>query len=361
MKAAVITPRVKNSLRVIDVPDPRPGEGEVLVDMVRAGICGTDEELFAGIIGEAPEESDYLIIGHENLGRVAATGKDVKCNRGGDLVVATVRRPCPQRCFECRNYHQDMCLTGDYFERGIKGKHGYMAGQYVERTENLITIPPWLEKVAVLLEPLSIVEKGIADAFIIQERLPWKPDRALVAGAGPIGLLATFVLMDMGVETWAFATREKTSPKAQVTEACGAHYVNAREKPMEQIVEDHGPFDIIIEATGSSEIAFKAMGLVNRNGIVCLTGLSPHKETHSVCTDCVNMDLVMKNKAVFGTVSANRMHYELALDRMASIEKKWPGLLERMFTRRVDLDHVAEGMRHTKDDIKVVVEIGAAR
>ncbi|OPY27492.1 MAG: Glucose 1-dehydrogenase [Methanocella sp. PtaU1.Bin125] len=357
MRAAVITPRQKDSLRVIDVPDPRPAEGEVLVDMLEAGICGTDDELVAGLVGEAPEGSDYLIIGHENLGRVRETGKGVECNRGGDLVVATVRRPCPRRCFECRNYHQDMCLTGDYFERGIKGMHGYMAEQYVERTEHLVTIPPRLEKVAVLLEPLSIVEKGIGDAFRMQERLPWKPGRALVAGAGPIGLLAAFVLRDMGIETWAFATREVTSPKARAAEASGARYVNARETPMEQIVSDHGPFDLIVEATGSSEIAFKAMRLVNKNGIVCLTGLSPHRQTHSVCTDCVNMDLVMNNKAVFGTVSANRMHYEWALDRMASIEKKWPGLLGRMFTRRVSLDRVGDGLRREKDDIKVVVDV----
>lgn len=360
MRATAITPRIKNSLRIIDVPDPRPREGEVLVDVLQAGICGTDEELYAGLVGEAPEGSDYLIIGHENLGRVAGKAKDVECHQEGDLVVATVRRPCPERCFECRNYNQDMCLTGHYLERGIKGMHGFMAEKYVERTENLIPVPPWLEKVAVLLEPLSIVEKGIQAAFTIQERLPWKPDRALVAGAGPIGLLATFILRDMGIETWTFATRDEKSIKARVTEASGARYFNVRETPMEQIVRDHGPFDMIVEATGSSEIAFKAFGLVSRNGVVCLTGLSPLKHTHSVCTDCVNMDLVMNNKAVFGTVSSNRLHFERALDRMGSVEKKWPGLLGRMFTRRVDLANVADGMRREKEDIKVVVEIGAA-
>ncbi len=358
MKAAAITPGTKNSLRVIDVPGPEPREGEVLVDVVRAGICGTDEELNAGLVGAAPEGSDFLIIGHENLGRVAAMAGDVRCHREGDLVVATVRRPCPERCFECRNDRQDMCLTGDYLERGIKGMHGYMAGQYVERVENLVPIPPRLEKVAVLLEPLSVVEKGIRAAFTIQERLPWEPDRALVAGAGPIGLLAAFVLRDMGLETYAFATRDVESLKARVAEASGARYVNVKETPMEQIVADHGPFDIVVEATGQSEIAFEAIRLVDKNGIVCLTGLSPHQGTHSVCTDCVNMDMVLNNKVVFGTVSANRLHFERALDRMASIERKWPGLLGRMFTKRVDLDLVVEGMRRSKDDIKVVVEIG---
>jgi threonine dehydrogenase-like Zn-dependent dehydrogenase len=180
---------------------------------------------------------------------------------------------------------------------------------------------------------------------------------ALAVMVMPIGLLAAFILRDMGIETWAFATRDEKSRKAQVTKASGAGYVNVKETPMEQIVRDHGPFDIIVEATGASRIAFDAIRLVDRDGVVCLTGLSPHGQTHPVCTDCVNMDLVMNNKVVFGTVSANRLHYERALDRLGSINKKWPGLLERMFTRRIDLAHVAEGMHRTKDDIKVVVEI----
>jgi threonine dehydrogenase-like Zn-dependent dehydrogenase len=262
-------------------------------------------------------------------------------------------------CYACRVGEPDLCSSGDYVERGIKGMHGFMAQYYVDSPEYLVRVPPGLRKVGVLTEPLSIVEKAVAEIFKIQERLIWRPERALVAGTGPIGMLATFILRDMGLETCAFATRDRASLKAKLTEAGGARYVNVKEVPFEQIVKEHGPFDIIIEATGSSEIAFEAIRLAAGNGIVCLTGLSPHKSSHSLCTDCVNMDLVMNNKVVFGTSSSNRVHFERALDRMASLEKKWPGLLERMFTRRVDLGHVAEGLQRTKDDIKVVVEIGA--
>ena len=361
MKAAAITPRVKNSLRVIDVAAPRPGHWEVLVDVLETGICGTDEALDAGLVGEAPPGSDFLIIGHENLGVVSGLGKDVRCLREGDLVVATVRRPCPERCFACRNGEPDMCLTGDYSERGIRKLNGYMAQQYVESPDYLIRVPPELRKVAVLLEPMSIVEKGLEETLKIQERMLWKPERALVCGTGPIGLLAVFALRDMGLETYTFATREKESLKARVAEASGARYVNGKEVPMDTISQDHGPFDVIVEATGVSAIAFEAIRLVNRDGVVCLTGLSPHQGVHSVCTDCVNMDVVLNNKAVFGTVSSNRVYFEHALDRLASLERKWPGLLGRMFTRRVDLAHVVEGMHRSKDDIKVVVEIGAAR
>jgi threonine dehydrogenase-like Zn-dependent dehydrogenase len=360
MKAAAITPGKKGSLRVIEVQEPQPDDDTVLVDMLEAGVCGTDEELDSGIIGEAPEGSDFLILGHENLGRVAAVGRNVRYPRVGDLVVATVRRPCPGMCYACRAGEPDLCNSGDYFERGIKGMHGYMAQQYVESPVDLVRVPPELRKVAVLAEPLSIVEKAVAELFRIQERMIWRPERALVAGTGPIGMLAALILRDMGLETWAFATRDRDSLKGRLIEACGARYVNVKKVPFDRIVKEHGPFDLIIEATGSSEVAFQAIGLVAGSGIVCLTGLSPHKEAHSVCTDCVNMDLVMNNKAVFGTSSSNRVHFERGMDRLASVEKKWPGLLERMFTRRVDLEHIVDGLRRSRDDIKVVVEIGAA-
>ncbi len=359
MKAAAITPGKKDSLRIVEVSEPHLEDDAVLVRMLAAGVCGTDDDLNSGVIGEAPEGSDFLIIGHENLGEVAAVGKDVRYPRAGDLIVATVRRPCPGRCYACRVGEPDMCSSGDYLERGIKGMHGYMAEYYVDSPDYLVQVPPGLRRIAVLTEPLSIVEKAVAELFKIQARLIWRPRRVLVAGTGPIGMLATFVLRDMGLETYAFATRDKGSLKARLIEASGARYVNVKETPMEQIVAGDGPFDIIIEATGSSEIAFKAIDLVAGDGIVCLTGLSPHKAAHQVCTDCVNMDLVMNNKVVFGTSSSNRVHFERALDRMASIEKKWPGMLEQMFTRRVDLEHVGEGLHREKEDIKVVVEIGA--
>jgi glucose 1-dehydrogenase len=360
MLAAVITPGKKDSLRVVEVPVTRQDDDNVLVSVLEAGVCGTDEELNSGIIGEAPEGSDFLIIGHENLGRVASVGKNVRYPCVGDLVVATVRRPCPGTCYACRVGEPDLCSSDDYVERGIKGMHGFMAQCYADSPEYLVRVPPALRKVAVLTEPLSIVEKAVAEIFKIQERMIWRPGRALVAGTGPIGMLATFILRDLGLETCAFATRDPASLKARLIDASGARYFNVKEVPFERIVKEHGPFDIIIEATGSSAIAFEAIRLVAGDGIVCLTGLSPHRDSRNVCTDCVNMDLVMNNKVVFGTSSSNRVHFERALDRMVSIGKKWPGLLERMFTRRVDLAHAADGLRRSKDDVKVVVEIGAA-
>ena len=358
MKAAAITPGKKDSLRVIDVDTPEPGSGEVRIKVLEAGVCGTDQELNSGSVGESPSGSDYLIIGHENLGVVEKAGEGADGLRVGDLVVATVRRPCSGLCFACRTGQPDMCISTDYFERGIKGMHGYMAEYYVERPENLVKVPAELRKTAVLLEPLSIVEKGIEQLLKIQERLIWHPQKALVAGTGPIGLLAVLILRDMGLEVCTFATRDRRSLKSRIAEATGARYFNVKEEPMGQIAEQHGPFDLFIEATGSSEIGFQAISMVNHGGIVCLTGLSPHKRTHEMCTDCVSMDLVMNNKVVFGTVSSNRVHFERAVDRITSVERRWPGLLEQMFTRKVKLANVRDAMQHDKEDIKVLVEIG---
>jgi threonine dehydrogenase-like Zn-dependent dehydrogenase len=230
-----------------------------------------------------------------------------------------------------------------------------MAEYYAESMDYVIRLPPVLLEVGCLLEPLSVAEKGIRESFRVQQRMLWEPRRALVLGAGPLGLLATFILRDTGLDVYTLATRERTSPKAKVAEACGARYIDVDEEPLDTLPEKHGPFDIIVEATGYSPYAFKAMELVNRNGIVCLAGLSPKKKDNSLCTDCVNMEMVLNNKVSFGTVSSSRRDFEKGVDRMLSIRNKWPGLLEQLFTKKESLDSAPRALRRTKEDIKAVV------
>ncbi len=355
MRAAVCTPGQKDSVRVIDVERPRCGPGEVLVRVHSIGVDGTDEDINAGLYGEAPEDCDFLVIGHEAVGIVEEAGTGVRCTVPGDVVVPTVRRPCPERCLNCRNHQPDFCLTGDYLERGIKGLHGYMAEYYAESMDYVIGLPRELLDAGCLLEPLSVAEKGICESFRIQQRMLWEPRRALVLGAGPLGLLATFILRDIGLEVYTLATREPTSPKARVAEASGARYVDVDEEPLDTLPEKYGPFDFIVEATGYSPYAFKAMELVQSNGIVCLAGLSPGTKEHALCTDCINMGMVLNNKAAFGTVSASRQDFEKGVDRMLSIRKKWPGLLESLFTKKESLDSAPRALRRSKEDIKAVV------
>jgi threonine dehydrogenase-like Zn-dependent dehydrogenase len=358
MRAAAVTPGKKDTVRVIDVEKPVAGDSEVLVKVSKVGIDGTDQDINEGRYGMAPEGCDYLIIGHEAIGTVESKGIGVKALSPGDVVVSTVRRPCWERCFACRNFEADMCQTGDYLERGIKGLHGYMSQYYTELLDNMIRIPHGIEDEEVLLEPLSVAEKGIRGLFKIQERFLWSPERALVLGTGSLGLLATFILRDMGIETCTIARKTKESLKAQLGEECGGRYADVSKEPLETLPKKYGPFDIIIEATGVSKLAMEARGMVNKDGIVCLLGVYSGDHVESVHTDRLNLDMVLNNKVAFGSVSSNRTHFERGVERMASIKRKWPSILRRMLTRTVPLENVADGLRRRPDDIKVLVEMG---
>jgi threonine dehydrogenase-like Zn-dependent dehydrogenase len=322
--------------------------------VLEVGVDGTDMEVAKGLYGEAPQGSNHLIIGHESLGRVEELGPGVTQLAPGDLVVATVRRP--DDCPNCRRGEYDMCLYGNYRERGIKGLHGYMAEFYVEEPAYLVPVPEELRPVAVLLEPLSIVEKGISQAFKIQERMYWEPRRALVLGAGAIGLLATFLLRAKGMETYTLATRPKDSLKATLAEACGATYLNAGEDPIVGLSHKLGNLDLIVEATGNSSVAFQAMSVQGTNGILCLTGVSAGNRRLEVPADTLNLEMVLGNRVVFGTVNANRRHFEMGLQHLADFQARWPGLLERLFTRRLSLSQWEQALAREREDVKVVIE-----
>jgi threonine dehydrogenase-like Zn-dependent dehydrogenase len=251
-----------------------------------------------------------------------------------------------------------MCLTGDYRERGISGINGYMTEYYVEQIDYITPVPPSIEDVAVMLEPLSVVEKGIEAIIKMQERLWWNPKKALVLGSGTLGLLGTLILRDLGLDVCAIATRPKESLKAQIVEECGARYVNTKEEPLKTLPAKYGPFDVVLEATGASGLAMEASQLANNDGIVCLFGVYTRDQEKSINIDRFNLNLVFNNKAIFGSVSSNRRHFERSVGRMMSIESKWHGLLEKFFTRCVTLENIVEGLQHDPNDIKVLVEIG---
>ena len=356
MKAVAVIPGKKGSAHIIEVDRPRISSTEVLVKVVRVGICGTDHEINQGVYGKAPEGGDFLILGHESLGRVEETGSDVGGLEPGDLVVATVRRPCPENCMNCRNNESDMCLTGNFRERGIKGLHGFMAEYYKETPDNLVKIPEELCDVGVLLEPLSIVEKAVMQAFKIQERMRWKPRTALVLGAGPIGLLATFVLRDMGIDTYTVARSPVDSRKAGLAIKSGAHYIDATKEPIPGLGERLGNIDFIFEATGSSTAVFQAMGVLGVNGVLALTGISAGNKELVVKADCLDMCIVLGNKVIFGSVNAGMVHFQEGLKHLKNFETRWPGLLGRLITRRVPMADFGEVFER-RDDIKVVVEV----
>lgn len=359
MKAVAVIPKKKTSAHLINVVDPKIGGTDVLVKVIRVGIDGTDSEINDGMYGEAPGKEKKLIIGHESFGVVEEVGKSVRNFKKGDYVVATVRRPCGI-CINCANGESDMCLTGMFKERGIAGLHGFMAEYYKESPDFLVKVPLEFKEIGVFLEPLSIVEKAMHQVFKIQNRMKWNPRNALVLGAGSIGLLATMLLREKGLTTYTVARSPKGCLKSNIAKICGSTYIDVNETCLLGLKQKIGNIDIIIEATGSSKVAFDAMQVLATNGVLCLTSITGGNSRLGISADKINLDMVLGNKLIFGTVNANRKHFEMGITHFQTFQSLWPGLLKKMITRRCALQDFKEGLDRKREDIKTVLEIGRA-
>jgi threonine dehydrogenase-like Zn-dependent dehydrogenase len=345
-------------MAIIDVPEPQVGVRDVLVKVARVGICGTDAELKTGDYGEAPAGSNHLVIGHESFGQVAQIGAEVKGIAVGDYVVASVRRPCPHdRCLPCRSGENDMCITGDYTERGIKGQHGYLSEYYGERREWLTVIPPGIARTGIFLEPMSVVEKALRQTKKIQQRLHWKFQSAVVLGGGTIGLLATMLLRLEGIDTYVLDHSEAGGFKAQLIAQIGAHHVDTREKSLADVADTVGPADLIIEATGYAPLVPEASGLLALDGVMCLLGVSGGNHQVSMDAGEFNNSLVLGNRLIFGSVNANVVDFQSGAQDIQDIIQRWPGALESMITRRVSMAEFERAFDRGPDDIKSVIEM----
>lgn len=358
MRAVAVIPGKENSAHLREVPDPAPNEREARVRVVEAGIDGTDREINAGLYGEAPEGESFLILGYEALGRVEAVGAEVGEVSPGDWVVPTVRRP--DGCPNCRLGEVDMCLWGKYKERGIKQRHGFFSDDFVERPEYLIKIPEALRSVAVLLEPLSVAEKAIRQAFRIQRRMYWAPVKALVLGGGPIGLLSMLLCRLRDLETYVYDRDVPGSATARRVEETGAAFLSAQEQSVPDLARRVGRFDLIIESTGNSRVAFDAVCLVGNNGVLSLLGIYGGDRTLEVTAECIGLKLVLGNHLIFGSVNAHWTDFEAGLNDIDRVEQRWPGWLAKLITRRLPFDRFQEGMTKEKDDIKTLLEINPA-
>src|SRR5213594_1382875 len=330
MKAIAVYPGKPNSVHLCDVPDPNvkdiAGGRGVLVKVLRVGVDGTDKEINAAEYGAAPPGDDYLIMGHESFGRVQEVGPNVGEFEPGDYVAALVRRPGSS--FYDQIGLQDMTTDDTYFERGINLRHGYLAEYYADAADYLIKIPGGLKHVGVLLEPMTVVEKGIAQAYEIQRRLKvWRPRRAAVMGAGTIGLLATLVLRLRGLEVTTFARAPKPNLNADLIESLGARYETTDVLSVEEGAKRYGPFDIIFEATGNSSVVFDSMQALGKNGVLVLSSVTGGDKMISIPADRINLEFVLGNKVMVGTVNANREYFELGVRDMAQAEAEYPGWL----------------------------------
>jgi threonine dehydrogenase-like Zn-dependent dehydrogenase len=339
MKAVTVIPRQAGSTQLRDVPEPSLGdvpEGRgVMVRILRVGLDGTDKEIAAGEYGAPPEGSDFLIQGHESLGIVEEVGSAVTDFARGDLVVSRVRRAGTSL------YDQidmpDMTTDDEYFEHGISRVHGFLTERYVEDARYLIRVPGGLREVGVLLEPTSVVEKGITQAYEVERRLKvWEPRRAAVLGAGTIGLLATMALRVRGMEVVTIGLDEAPYLNSELVEAVGARYASTKQQSLEQIAADGGRFDLVFECTGFSPLVFEGVRtLLAKNGVMVLSSVTGGDRKVEVPADVVNLDMVLGNKVMVGTVNANREHFEAGVGDLALTEARWPGWLDRLLTHPV--------------------------
>ena len=344
MLALTVKPGVAGSARLEEVTEPPPGAGEVLIAAEAVGICGTDREILGGEYGAAPAGRDRLVLGHESLGRVleapAASGL-----AAGDRVVAIVRQPDPVPCRMCARGAWDMCENDRYTEHGIRGADGFAAERYRVEARFAVRIEPSLGERAVLVEPASVVVKAWEHIERIAARADLEPRCALVTGAGPVGLLAALLGVQRGLEVHVL-DRAESGHKPRLVAALGATYHTGA-------VDSVPPPDVALECTGAAALIVPVIRAARRNGIVCLTGVSSAGRARPVDTGALGRELVLENNVVFGSVNANRAHYQQAVAALARADAAW---LDRLITRRVPLARWQEALERRPDDVKTVLQ-----
>src|SRR6516225_7454923 len=337
MKAVAVLPGQPNSIHLRDVPDPRltdvPGGRGVLVKVLRVGVDGTDKEINAAEYGTAPPGCAFLVIGHEGFGQVEAVGSSVTSVRPGDYVVATVRRPGTS-LYDLIGTN-DMTTDDTYFERGINLRHGYLTEYYVDDAEFVVKVPQGLRV--------------------------WRPRRAAVMGAGTIGILAALVLRLRGLEVTTFGLSRKPYLNSDLVEAIGARYESTADIPILDAARKYGPFDVIFEATGYSPIVFDSMQGLAKNGVLVLSSVTGGDRKVEVPADRINLEFVLGNKVMVGTVNANREYFESGVRDMAQAEAEYPGWLSRLLTDPVrgleNYTELFQKLKNPNGSIKVFCEV----
>ncbi|MFL5758461.1 MAG: glucose 1-dehydrogenase [Thermomicrobiales bacterium] len=351
-----VYPGKPDSVHVVSVPAPVYGPDEVLIRIRDVGVCGTDKEIIDAKFGAPPPGTDELILGHEAIGVVEEVGDDVASLRPGDLVAATVRRP--DGCPACQAGQPDMCLWRNYTERGILFAHGFMIEQVVEHPDHLVKIPPELAAIGVLLEPISVVEKALRQARLIQRRIAgWQPRTAVVLGAGPIGLLGTMLLRAEGFEVHTLARSPAPTAASKFVTSCGAHYVSTKETSYLELAATLPNVDLIIEASSASAPVVDAMTLLGNNGVLVLLSLTGGDLRLDFPIDLINREFVLGNKVMVGSVNSAKEDFEHGATHLATFEKFWPGLTGSLITTRLPAFEHPQGIRDASvGGIKAVLE-----
>lgn len=353
MKAIAVKPGTPNSVHMTELPMPAVADIEegkgVLVRVLKVGVDATDREINDALYGNPPAGYDFLTIGHEVFGVVEETGANVRSIKPGDFVTATVRRPGGSIYDQIGTY--DMTSEETYYERGINLRHGFMTEYFVDAEEYIVKVPQGLQHLHVLMEPMSCAAKAIQQAFEAQQRMKvWRPERAFVLGAGQIGLLSTLVLKNRGLDVYTLARSAKGTLNSEIVEGLEATYVSTRETPIEALVDQVGKADLIVDATGHSGVAFDAMNHLGHNGVLVWTSITGGERAVEIPSDKINIEWVLGNKLLVGSVNANKSHFESGIRDLALGEVMYPGVLHRILTNPVD------GFENYQELMRLLVE-----
>jgi glucose 1-dehydrogenase len=365
VKAIAIVPGTAGS-RLVERPEPSIStQDEVKVCMIRVGICGTDREEVSGGRAQAHDGQTELVIGHEMFGQVVDVGSAVTRVKPGDYAVFTVRRGCG-KCACCLMNRADMCQTGNYHERGIRGLDGYQTEYAVDREQYIVRVPNELEPVGVLMEPLSVVEKAIDETLRVQTvRCPdaaTTPDwfqgrRCLVAGLGPVGLLAAMVLRLRGGEVYGLDVVDANTARPKWLGGIGGTYIDGREVPADQVEKKIGAMDLVLDASGIAELEFNLLDALALNGVYVLTGIPGGDRPLQIPGAELVRQLVLDNQVMLGSVNAARGHFQMAADDLAQAHLRWGTLIAGLITNRYPWDQFAGLInQHQPDAIKQVIE-----
>jgi glucose 1-dehydrogenase len=364
VKAVAVRPGVPNSAHLAELQKPSldsvPNGRGVLVRVLRVGVDGTDKEINAAEYGAAPAGYDFLVTGHEGFGQVEAVGSNVTEFAPGDYVVATVRRP-GKSIYDLIGTN-DMTTDDTYYERGINLLHGFLTEYYVDDAEFIVKVPPALREIGVLLEPFTVVQKGIAQAFEAQRRLRvWRPRKVAVMGAGTIGLLAALSLRLRNLDVSVFGRNASNSVRSEMLSNIGARYTSTVDMSIQEASRQYGPFDLIFEATGASSVVFDSMQVLAKNGVLVLSSVTGGDKRVEIPADKINLDFVLGNKLMVGTVNANREYFESGVRDLALAEAQYARWLKRLLTHPVkgleNFRQAFEALETAKDAIKVYYEV----
>ena len=367
MQAVGVVPGQRD-VRLMEHEAPKvSAANHVKIRSLEVGVCGTDREICTFVYGSPPTGFEYLVLGHESLGEVTEVGSAVSRFKPGDLVVPSVRRPCPHaHCLACREDKQDFCYTGDFTERGIKMTHGFLTEYYVDEEKYLTYVPPGLREVAVLVEPLTVAEKGLAQVRKVQQRLPWvapktppdqigKGKQAVVLGAGPVGILGAMLLLVNGFKTYVYSRSQAPNPKSELVDSLGAKYISCEVESVDQLAERVGDIDLVYEAVGTAKISYDVLRVLGMNGVYVFTGIPAPKPPVPIDADLIMRNLVLKNQVVVGTVNADREAFAGAIRDLGVFLKRWPTALRSLITGRYKIDQYRELLLGKASGIKNVI------